>query len=226
MQYLVDRGYVGTKFQVESSVRSSLKNIARQALCQQSKQTYLNARVGFPIDPWTINSEHWRAIFPKSGRVQLILRNYLDGDPELLRVEVIDVPPKAPRQNIHRDHDIGARKSVCVAVNLSEGQDVGTLLLPGSQLTDDVASEEDPVVSSCGDLIIYDTYCIHAGASNPTSHHVSGRLFFTFRAPGDKLTKKDKTHLTRSLAQSATSLHAPIPLSELTTAGRHTQANK
>lgn len=214
MQAITKHGYAAKSLDL-GEARADLRRTASEAVKQTSKQKYLSERRGFPIHPRALTASQWRRLFP-DDRLEVI-RQYLGGDPELLRIEVIDVPAGANRQFIHRDHDIGARKSLCVAVNL-DGGDVGTLFLRDSHLTTTAATEDDQVVASQGNWIMYDTYTIHAGAANPTPHRVSERVFFTFRAP--QLTRQERAHLTRRLAPRETSLHPPIPMSELLQ-GRH-----
>jgi len=213
MQTLAERGYAGTTWVIEPRVRKLLHNTAKRALTNRRQTEYATNRVGYPINPSEISVIQWRAILP-AEQLQL-LRDYLGGDPELLLVETIEVPPNTPRQKVHRDQSSGARKAVCVAVNLEKGKDVGTLFFTGSHLINGDASETNPVRPSRGDWIIYDTYCIHAGSSNPTNRSIDGRLFFTFRAPASKLSTQEKRHLTRGLAPRARRLHPPIPLSSL-----------
>ena len=84
------------------------------------------------FNPSMFTAEQWTRIFPPEYLHKL--EGYLGENIEVLRTEVISVPAHSEVQHTHRDHSIGSRVSVCVAILIGPLVNVGTLFIPGSHV--------------------------------------------------------------------------------------------
>jgi len=127
---------------------------------------------------YTMFAAHeWACVFPTECVNNIEF--YLGKNAVLLRTEVISVPAHAETQHTHRDHSLGPRVSLCVAISIDPRMEVGTLLIPGSH-ADGSQLPCGCMVPSATSYLIYDTHTFHAGCGNRTTNPNNNRLFVTF----------------------------------------------
>ena len=134
---------------------------------------------------------------------------YLGKNAVLLRTEVISVPAHAETQHTHRDHSLGPRVSLCVAISIELDADVGTLLIPGSH-TDGSQVPREGMVPSATTYLMYDTHTFHAGCGNRTARPNNNRLFVTFAS--SDITRKHAGAFSRATGKIK---HNPVTLRNL-----------
>lgn len=200
-------GYISADTRVPARVARELRELChRTAKKKQDALQYANRRRGYAIFPDDLTAEQWRALLPPDT-VRAIKR-YLGKDAEVIRAEILVVPAGASAQEAHRDHDLGPRKSVCVALSLRSS--VGTLVAAGTHRIDD----DDPMLRPTkGNHIVYDTYLYHAGAANKGSQAKTERIFILLRTAD--LTPPEKGILTRSLGCTATGWKRAVRINDL-----------
>lgn len=212
LQQLQSAGYASFPLQLCDRVVRALQHITRTALqSQTNRATLRDRRYGYALHYTAFSKLQWRLLFPAA--VVEALEGYLESPAELLRVEVLVVEPGAQDQSAHRDHDVGAGKSACVAISINSALAVGTLVLPGSHLTDQEAAGDVQLLPTTSQTLAYDTYMIHAGAGNPTPTAFTHRIFFILRATN--MSPREKATLTRHINPTATQAFRPVLLRTL-----------
>lgn len=215
---LVRDGYLACdRVHLPDAIRAALNKLL---LSRPVGLSYNSGRRGMVFHPSMLTAQQWACIFPPEYIHEL--ERYLGNDVEVLRTEVISVPAHSDIQHTHRDHSLGPRVSICVAISIDPRTNVGTLLIPGSHAAGD-PSPLGELVPSATTYLMYDTHTFHAGCGNRTDMPNNSRIFVTFCS--SSLTCKQKGALYRATGQisykSVTfrSLLVPLPLA-LT--GRHT----
>lgn len=156
------------------------------------RTTLLDGRAGYNVR----NRKEVARFLLAHAAIRDVVTAYLQTD----RVELffaqdiqIDAGPQ-PMQHLHRDHRLGPRRSVAVAMS-REGDDVGTCFASGTHVDedDDAPCAADAVEASHGNLVIFDPYMWHAGGCVPASADARarrGRLFAYF-VPADAPWKRE-----------------------------------
>ena len=169
--------------------------------------SYNSERRGMIFDSSMFAAHQWACAFPPECMHHI--EAYLGRNAVLLRTEVISVPAQSKRQHIHRDHPLGPRVSLCVAMSIEPHTDVGTLLIPGSH-TDGSQLPSGGMVPSATTYLIYDTHTFHAGCGNRTDTPNNNRLFVTFGS--STMTHKQECAFSRA---TGTMTHNPVTLRSL-----------
>lgn len=152
--------------------------------------SYNSGRRGIVFDPGMLTAQQWKCIFPRE--YLKIIEHYLGENIEVIRTEIISVPAHANVQHTHRDHTVGPRVSVCIAISTDPRTNVGTLFIPGSHKNQD-DSPIGVLTPSATTYLIYDTHTFHAGGGNNAGTPNNNRLFITFRA--SSITHRQKSAL-------------------------------
>jgi len=150
--------------------------------------------------PSMFTAQQWVCIFPPEYIHEI--ERYLGDHVEVLRTEVISVPAHSEIQHTHRDHSLGPRVSICVAISMDLRTNVGTLFIPGSHAVGDL-SPLGELVPSATTYLMYDTHTFHAGCGNRTDMPNNNRIFVTFCS--SSLTCKQKGALYRATGKLACS---------------------
>ena len=204
---------------ISASARAELVAAAESAVNSRGLDC-ITRRTSHVLDVCALPPGTRRELFTE--RLEKILRANLgvgvDAEVLLLGAQVVHVHARAPQQYTHRDHGSGARRVVCLAIALESGGSVGTLFAPGSHLREDIKDEINAPVEpiETGDNkggILFDTYVLHAGASNVRASAAPLRAFFTFVASATV----EHPALLADLKESVAGLHPrlPAPLSDL-----------
>ena len=183
--------------------------VALHQLCLVSLSglSYNSGRRGVVFDSSMFAAHQWVCAFPPECVHHI--EAYLGKNAVLLRTEVISVPAYSETQHTHRDHPLGPRVSLCVAISIDPHTDVGTLLIPGSHM-DWSQSPRGGMVPSDTTYLIYDTHTFHAGCGNRTGRPNNNRLFVTFVSSA--MTRKQEGAFSRA---TGTVSHSPVTLRRL-----------
>lgn len=195
------------------AIRHSLETKLDQAVqADKARAKYAEGRYGVAIVLDALTRQEWDSLLPSDLR--WVLGQYLGGPEfELLRAEIICVPPQSPPQEFYKDHNVGSEVSACVAISIKRDSVVGTLLRPGSHKTKEAEVDTDTVTATQSSFLVYDTYADHAGGPNLAEEPNTSRIFLTFRSPA--LPPSKKGQLTRALKTSQDP-QKPLPFHRLT----------
>ena len=138
-------------------------------------------RRGFELGVRAIPLATWRSIL--LPELLATLRAYLGCEPVIVAVEVVRVPPRAPPQKSHRDHNLGAHKELILGLSL-DGTPITSLIALGSHADTAPAAAsafKKLVAASAGATgVLFDAYAVHAGAANASARPLTSRLFCVF----------------------------------------------
>ena len=188
----------------DGETEAALWILARNAVTNSDGVLYNTDRTGHKIPIKDVSEGVWQHLL--TPRLVNLLFAYFQKEPVLHCIFVVQVPPFAPAQLEHRDHNAGARVAVCLVVSFDP---VTTLVKRGSHVhrsTQGLA----PATTERG--LLFDTHIIHAGASNPTELALTDRVFFQFEA---KLDANNADKIDRVRAETGYTGDLPVLLTTL-----------
>ena len=120
-----------------------------------------------------------KAIFTPSLR--MLIQQYFMSERFVVGVQNIRHLFSNINQKLHRDHNVGKRKCIVLAISLHEENVIDTIVCPYSHLYSIQPSSMDfntrfPSCVLCSSAIIYDGYLVH-GSQNSSHATVFHRLF-------------------------------------------------
>ena len=110
-----------------------------------------------------------------SDEILAVIRTYLRTKDLYFHAEIIVVPAGATEQDKHRDHTMGSRTIVAIALSLAES--LRTKIIPGSH-----RGTSEPVEEMTSRTMLYDTFAEHMGGAWPGKEEDVDRIFLTIFA--------------------------------------------